>query len=96
MEVHQPQKILVRKEMLPDKEQYYLCEVGNDLRELYFSLMKNKFFDVVNESPNVIAWYEPAIRIVLTVEDYEKLNDKIKQLEDKIESLYEDMAGEDI
>lgn len=80
METHQPQQILVRvdckeTEDLPVYE--VLCEdiVGEKLFG-YLNLSQLNGYVCESEETllrDVIAWYEPATAIVLTVEEYEKL-----------------------
>jgi len=76
---HQPQEILLKvmcSERLPSEEGRYLAQSEYSLRPRTFDGVS--FINA--QSVPVIAWYEPATRVVLTVEEYERLKERHKQL----------------
>ena len=60
-------------ERLPSEEGYYLTEKGTML----FSERNGCFVDDISCWAGVTYWYEPATRVVLTVEEWEEISKKL-------------------
>jgi len=75
--IHQPQEILLKvmcSERLPSKEgRYYTFTNTSPFGTNYFNGNRFETFPFID----VIAWYEPATRIVLTVEEWEEISKKL-------------------
>jgi hypothetical protein len=77
---HPPQEVLIKvmcSEHFPKKEGYYKTNIG----EIYYSEKYVSFINEFGSKLNPAIWYEPATRIVLTVEGYQEMENKIKELE---------------
>ena len=78
---HQPQEVLIKvmcSERLPIQAARYLAQSEFSLRTRIFN--GESFLN--SQSVPVIAWYEPATRIVLTEEEYTELEYKAKLYDD--------------
>ena len=82
---HQPQQILVRvdcKERLPKMAGYYQCVVKEQDDWIYFNHVTEYWYyseyEIISAFPT--HWYEPATRIVLTVEEMKTIQNKINLL----------------
>lgn len=75
----EPQKILLIvmcSERLPSEEGVYETSIG----DRHYSQKYVSFIDGFGNKLCPSYWYEPATRIVLTVEEYERLKERHKQL----------------
>lgn len=73
---HQPQEILLKvmcSERLPSEAGYYKTNIG----EIYYSQKYVSFLNEFGSKLNPTHWYEPATRVVLTVEEWEEINKKL-------------------
>ena len=76
---HPPQEILLKvmcSERLPSEAGYYKTNIG----EIYYSQKYVSFLNEFGSKLNPTHWYEPATRVVLTVEEWETLQNKINLL----------------
>ena len=68
----EPQEILIKvmcSERLPSEEGYYKTNIG----EIYYSQKYVSFINEFGSKLNPTHWYEPTTRVVLTVEEWERL-----------------------
>lgn len=73
---HPPQEILLKvmcSERLPSEAGYYKTNIG----EIYYSQKYVSFLNEFGSKLNPTHWYEPATRVVLTVEEWEEINKKL-------------------
>ena len=79
---HPPQEILIKvmcSERLPSKaNENYLTVSSRGFETARF--FNGKRFETAHYEGDIIAWYEPATRVVLTVEEWETLQNKINLL----------------
>jgi hypothetical protein len=69
---HPPQEVLIKvmcSERYPKSEGYYKTNIG----EIYYSVKYVSFINEFGSKLNPSHWYEPATRIVLTVEELQEL-----------------------
>jgi len=68
----EPQEILIKvmcSERLPEKEGWYFCNTNHT----YFFNPETKYWRNSVSTNQPTYWYEPATRVVLTVEEWERL-----------------------
>ena len=76
---HPPQQILVRvkcTDRLPKEAEYYDTNIG----KVYYSVKSVSFINEFGHKLNPEYWYEPATAIVLSVEDWNTIQNKINLL----------------
>lgn len=86
---HQPQQILIKvmcSERLPDVKGYQLCDDSRMFQFYYFNDITRYWYTNPLQFSLVFptVWYEPATRIVLTVEEYMELEKKILDVKKEI------------
>ena len=93
---HPPQEVLVKvmcRERLPDRNSWYVCVFKSRLSaECFFDVDKRAFVYSDNASrvyDDIIAWYEPATRIVLTEEEYTELESERLAFKDFVQWMFD-------
>jgi len=79
---HPPQEILLKvmcSERLPSEKGYHLCDDGRIFQFYYFNDITKYWYVNPLQFSLVFPthWYEPATRVVLTVEEWEEINKKL-------------------
>lgn len=82
---HPPQEILIKvpcSDRLPENTGYYHAVIKESEDWIYFNHITEYWYHSKYEITHVFPshWYEPATRVVLTVEEYESLKERHRKL----------------